>query len=142
MIIKWVLLGLLIVMLCAATYVRLAAIAAKHFEPRDMGLGLGEYMAAGGSLFVLPDVSDAQFQQLMDHILQTSRLSEVDTQIPATRIFIVRSWLWGFPDVIHVTRTADVLILDGRLVFGQSDFGVNRRRILGWLNAAGIDPLT
>lgn len=51
-----------------------------------------------------------------------------------------RSKLWGFPDHTTVGTQGDLLVIYGRLRFGQSDLGVNRARILAWLDAAG--PLT
>lgn len=142
MIIKWAAISALLGTVAASAYLRLAAIPAKHFEPRDYDTGLGEYTATGSSRFVLPAVPDAQYQRLMEQIVATPRVTEQGSTIPYTRVFIARSWLWGFPDVIHVTRTDGGLILDGHLVYGYSDMGVNRRRIMEWLKGAGIDPLT
>jgi uncharacterized protein (DUF1499 family) len=54
--------------------------------------------------------------------------------------FQTRSQFWGFPDHTTVAVTGDLLVINGRLRFGRSDFGVNKTRIEGWLAALG--PLT
>ncbi|WP_108816025.1 DUF1499 domain-containing protein [Loktanella sp. Alg231-35] len=51
-----------------------------------------------------------------------------------------RSKLWGFPDHTTIGTQGDLLIIHGRLRFGQSDLGVNKARIQAWLVALG--PLT
>jgi uncharacterized protein (DUF1499 family) len=54
--------------------------------------------------------------------------------------FETRSLLWGFPDYTSVTVADDLLVVYGRLRFGQSDLGVNKARVMGWLDSLG--PLT
>ena len=54
--------------------------------------------------------------------------------------FQTRSLVWGFPDHTTVAVEGDLLIAYGRLRFGRRDMGVNRARILGWIESLG--PLT
>lgn len=50
--------------------------------------------------------------------------------------FVARSAVFNFPDLITVQVGADsTLILWSRSVYGQSDFGVNRKRVAAWLAA-------
>ncbi|PWE37157.1 DUF1499 domain-containing protein [Pelagicola sp. LXJ1103] len=48
-----------------------------------------------------------------------------------------RSALWGFPDYTTLRGDGDLVEINSRLRFGQSDLGVNRARIKGWLEALG-----
>lgn len=54
--------------------------------------------------------------------------------------FQTRSRFWGFPDHTTVGVQGDLLVIYGRLRFGQSDLGVNRARVEEWLSTLG--PLT
>lgn len=55
-----------------------------------------------------------------------------------SRTYVQRSLLVGYPDVITVqfiakTDVSCSLAVYSRSQYGHSDFGVNRRRVLGWL---------
>ncbi len=54
--------------------------------------------------------------------------------------FQTRSLLWGFPDHTTVAVQGDLLVIYGRLRFGQSDMGVNKARVESWLET--LAPLT
>jgi hypothetical protein len=54
--------------------------------------------------------------------------------------FVTRSAFWGFPDYTTVAVRNDLLVINGRLRFGRSDMGVNKTRILAWLDQ--LAPLT
>ena len=57
--------------------------------------------------------------------------------------FVARSAVFNFPDLIAVQVTPDSgLILWSRSVYGEGDFGVNRKRLLAWLAAidAALPP--
>ena len=47
--------------------------------------------------------------------------------------YISRTRWIGFPDYTTVTLDDGILEVFGRLRFGRSDFGVNAKRIKGWL---------
>ncbi len=50
--------------------------------------------------------------------------------------FVARSAVFNFPDLIAVQVTPESrLILWSRSVYGRSDLGVNRKRLLAWLGA-------
>ena len=55
--------------------------------------------------------------------------------------FVARSSVFNFPDLIAVQVTPESrLILWSRSVYGRSDLGVNRKRLLAWLGALDADP--
>jgi uncharacterized protein (DUF1499 family) len=50
--------------------------------------------------------------------------------------FVARSAVFNFPDLIAVQVTPDrTLVLWSRSVYGQGDFGANRKRLQAWLAA-------
>lgn len=59
---------------------------------------------------------------------------------PSGRVtFVSHTALMGFPDYTTISAEGvdggTRLVFLGRLRFGRSDFGVNKRRILGWIKA-------
>lgn len=78
------------------------------------------------------------------------RLNDIALATPRTRslagsvedgliTYVSRSRVFGFPDYTTVqvapTESGSQITIYGRLRFGKSDFGVNRQRIQGWLQA-------
>ena len=49
--------------------------------------------------------------------------------------FVTRSRVFGFPDYTTARQNGDLLEIYARSRFGRSDFGVNRNRVTGWLDA-------
>ena len=50
--------------------------------------------------------------------------------------FVARSAVFNFPDLIAVQVNPDsTLVLWSRSVYGEGDFGVNRKRLQAWLTA-------
>ncbi|SLN43539.1 hypothetical protein TRL7639_02284 [Falsiruegeria litorea R37] len=47
--------------------------------------------------------------------------------------YISRTKVMGFPDYTTAQQDGDTLRIYGRLRFGRSDMGVNRKRVDGWL---------
>ncbi|WP_371059404.1 DUF1499 domain-containing protein [Rhodosalinus sp. 5P4] len=52
--------------------------------------------------------------------------------------YVSRSRVFGFPDYTTVALDGEDLVVHGRLRFGQSDLGVNKARVDGWLSKAGL----
>ncbi len=119
-------------------FVRLAPIGGKHFAPRIANADVGVVARAGGHRVVVPAPSAEQLASLMDTIAASPRTIEVESDVHNTRMFVHRSRMWGFPDVTHVTLINDLLIIDSHLVYGQSDLGVNKARIEGWLATVNL----
>ncbi len=110
----------------------------------------------------LPDVSGPGDVSSDDGFLSTRRitttpaevLAAVEEQALATprteklkgsvddgmMTFQTRSAVMGFPDHTTVAVRGDLLIMHGRLRFGRKDLGVNRARIVEWLQS--LDHLT
>ncbi|MFD3189705.1 DUF1499 domain-containing protein [Sedimentitalea sp. HM32M-2] len=49
--------------------------------------------------------------------------------------YVTRSAVIGFPDYTTVRQAGSTLTIYGRARFGRSDFGVNRDRVQGWIDA-------
>ncbi|MBV2361356.1 DUF1499 domain-containing protein [Thalassococcus sp. CAU 1522] len=81
------------------------------------------------------------FERLHGIILATPR-TELLAGSPAEgrATYVTRSQWMGFPDYTTVQFTDDHLELFSRLRFGQSDFGVNKARVEGWLAALETQP--
>lgn len=47
--------------------------------------------------------------------------------------YVTRSLVWGFPDYTTVLMADGKLEIYGRARFGQSDMGVNKARVDGWI---------
>jgi uncharacterized protein (DUF1499 family) len=57
--------------------------------------------------------------------------------------YVARSRVFNFPDVVEVkvapSGAGSTLVIYSASVYGESDFGVNRKRIEGWLAALDAD---
>lgn len=133
------LLPLLGLVIGAALYVRLAPIGADNLVAMPNTTVVGATPSLGGYRVVIPLPNETQLAQLRSAIRATARTTEHVNSTPEHQIFVTRSATWGFPDVTHVFERDGLLIVSGHLVFGRSDLGVNGRRIIGWLVAAGIE---
>lgn len=80
----------------------------------------------------------AEMARLHALILETPRTEVLAGSPEAGRVtYVTRSKWMGFPDYTTVQLDADVIELWARLRFGQSDLGVNRARVQGWLERLG-----
>nr|WP_198014585.1 DUF1499 domain-containing protein [Salipiger mucosus] len=74
------------------------------------------------------------FQELHRIILEEPRTEVLAGTPTEGRVTYVSRSLWmGFPDYTTVQQAEDHLELYARQRFGQSDLGVNRKRVEGWL---------
>lgn len=92
--------------------------------------------AAGGFTAVRPFEGDAddliaRITQIALATPRTQKLSDNPLQ------FVTRSRVVGFPDVTSVDIQGGVMMINAQLVYGKSDLGVNKARILDWLNRLG-----
>ncbi len=102
---------------------------------------LGDHPEEGGFTAVRK-VADAAapLRRLIAEIEATPRTGKLAGSAEAGEAsFVTRSLVWGFPDVTNVRAGADRVEIRGHLVIGKGDLGVNRRRIEGWLDRAGLD---
>ncbi len=94
-------------------------------------------LTAQGSFTIARDITDDA-----DNIL--ARLTKIALATPRTEIlsddplqFVTRSKAMGFPDITYAAIHDGRLVLHASLVFGRKDFGVNKARILDWLDRLG-----
>ena len=92
---------------------------------------------AGGVRRRIPG-DETTFEALHRIILETPRIEVLAGSPSEGRVtYITRSMWFGFPDYTTVQLEDDGLEIYGRLRFGQSDQGVNRARVEGWLDRIG-----
>ncbi len=131
---------LVVLVLVVMAYIRLAPSKVARWHRASDADDVGDYTEAGGFKAV------RQINAPSDVVL--SRLSDIARQTPRTQVlagsenadlitFITRSRIMGFPDYTTAVITDERLIVYGRLRFGRSDFGVNRLRVLAWLEQLG-----
>ena len=92
----------------------------------------GDHHFTGGFAVVREAVNAEQFQQLLDRVKATPR-TQLKVLSEGVYQAVTRSLIWGFPDVTVLQLDGDKLTVAGHLVIGRSDLGVNRERILSWL---------
>jgi len=123
----------LAVLVGLALYIRLAPSNAARWHR------MPEVVIAGdtpGEAFLVIEADEADFHRLHDIILQTARTHVLAGAVDAGMItYVTRSRVFGFPDYTTLRHRDGRIEIWGRLRFGRSDFGVNARRIDGWLQA-------
>ena len=129
---KWP--SLKIVFLAVAAFIilqlifRMWPLPAEAWRAGGMPAGMQSLVKPGGYYVISQEVTKANIETL---IRATPRI-KVLQQNPKF-VAVVRSAFWGFPDMIEVWKSDSGVHLRGNLVIGWSDYGTNRRRILGWL---------
>ncbi|MGJ8604662.1 MAG: DUF1499 domain-containing protein [Marivita sp.] len=104
-----------------------------HVDPKVTA----EQDLAGGVRRRIP-AQDGTFAALERIILATPRTEVLAGSVEEGKVtYITRSQWMGFPDYTTVMRNDSVLELHARLRFGQSDMGVNKARVDGWLARLG-----
>ncbi|MDU8910495.1 DUF1499 domain-containing protein [Aestuariicoccus sp. MJ-SS9] len=102
-----------------------------HVDPKvtadqDLAVGVRRRIGLGADTF----------ETLHQIILETPRTEVLAGGPEEGRATYVTRSLWlGFPDYTTVQQADDHLELYARLRFGQSDLGVNKARVEGWLTA-------
>ncbi|WP_037316069.1 DUF1499 domain-containing protein [Ruegeria halocynthiae] len=124
----WLLVVLIVV---GAGYIRLAPSDPEfwHVAPQVQA----DQDLEGGVLRVVETGPDGLAR--LDAIArETSRTTVLAGSVEDGMItYVTRSLVFGFPDYTTVQQDGDVLRIHGRLRFGESDLGVNRERVDGWL---------
>ena len=92
---------------------------------------------AGGYTHKAEGVSDAKYQELLTIIEAGQSTTRKAVDGPGV-VFQTRTKWVGFPDITRVIHDGGTLLIQGHLVYGRRDFGINKARIQGWLNAAGL----
>ncbi len=125
----------LIVAVVAAGYIRLApASPDKWHQPLDFEQSRD---LEHGVMRVI-DLGEGDAQRLDVIIRATPRTSVLFGGLAGGRVtYVTRSAVMGFPDYTTIERHGDTMRLYARLRFGASDFGVNKARVEGWIEALG-----
>ncbi|SLN18658.1 DUF1499 domain-containing protein [Pseudooctadecabacter jejudonensis] len=141
--IAYALIGLLGAILVALIYVRVAPTKPSHWHEVEVPLmAPGAYPSAGGHLIqrVVQGDGVQMMAQLDQIICATARTSVVAGTVEDNKTtYMTRTKICGFPDfttvrLMTVPDSDDCMLqVYGRLRFGQSDLGVNRKRIDGWM---------
>ncbi|MCZ4353615.1 DUF1499 domain-containing protein [Roseovarius aestuarii] len=147
-IVMWAMGLVALIMIGCAGWVRLAPVNVGRWHKASDVAGMGHSPADGGHVWRGGVAGDgrAEFKRL-DHIIRaTPRTRTIAGAVDAGMVsYETRSTFWGFPDYTTVslgggasgTDAKRYLEIYSRLRFGRSDFGVNRGRIAGWLQALG-----
>ncbi|WP_147124638.1 DUF1499 domain-containing protein [Shimia ponticola] len=131
-----VLILFVLLVLAAMAYVRFTPVADTAAGPRPAAALPGDYPSAGGfyavrTLAELPEDVLVKLDQVIMNGPRVMRRSGGPDNLPM--IYETRSRLWAFPDINTVWVEDGNLHLYANLVYGKSDLGANRARILGWL---------
>lgn len=124
-------------------YVRLAPTDVERWHQIATVNEPGDLVAPGGFRAARQINADgAEVLAALDRIASaTPRTRRIAGSVNDGMItYQTRSLIWGFPDHTTAAVQGDLLVVHGRLRFGQSDMGVNRARVTAWLDQLG--PLT
>ncbi len=135
---------LLMVALSGLVYIRLAPddVALVHVAPPSGATPDSPVIGQGSALFVADFNADPEqmWQMLQQVILSTPRTKYLAGSVKdGMMTFVTRSLVFGFPDYTTISVTQNEqgsrVTLFGRLRYGRSDFGVNAKRLRGWIKA-------
>lgn len=113
----------LVILVGAMAYIRLAPV---KFVAREFPSVVGEYPETGGFTAVVALSDRVNLASVEAAMLALPRTRKIKSDLPT---FVTRSRVFGFPDVTVLMVQDGTLVLSGHLVYGGSDFGVNRARI-------------
>ncbi len=135
---KLALFGLVAVMAAFLIYVRFGPEDVSVYHRIPVAGDVDDVQAIGG--FIARRDATASQASHLDKIIQNSPRTERISGSIEEGLVTYRSrtrWI-GFPDYINLAFGGGEIIIEGRLRFGRSDIGVNRKRIESWLEAAGL----
>ncbi|MEM6897242.1 MAG: DUF1499 domain-containing protein [Pseudomonadota bacterium] len=121
---------LLVLVLVAMAYVRFTPVDATSGVGRPDTRSVGDYLSEGG-FYAVREASSVDRAALEAAILDTPRARQL-----ADGVYVTRTAVWAFPDIIHVWEEDGALHVTSHLVYGRSDFAMNQERVLAWLAAA------
>lgn len=129
--------AVLLAVIGAAVFIRLAPVDAGKVMPAQEREAPGDYGLAGGHHAVrsLDTVDLGTLEARIAASPRTKRLSGSAHDLPM--VFVHRSVVWGFPDVTRVWVEEGNVHIYSHLIYGRSDMGVNRERMQGWLDGSG-----
>lgn len=126
----WILLCVIVV---ADGYVRLAPSDPKVWH-RPLKFNENKDLAGGVERVI--EGSPDDLARLDSIIRETPRTKVLAGRLDEGHLtYVTRSAVFGFPDYTTVQLTDGQIKIFGRLRFGRSDLGVNRKRVDRWLDA-------
>ncbi len=124
---------ILVLIVAGLAYIRLAPSDVERWH--DMPDFDSDQDLAGGVMRILDPVDQAQFADLVDVIQASDRVTHLAGSVADGKItFIARTKWMGFPDYVTLQWRNGRLRIYSRLRFGQSDLGVNGRRLQAWVS--------
>lgn len=148
---KYILTLIVFLIAIAVVWVRLAPFDSARFHTPVFPAAAGDYQGQNSFIAIreMTASSDEVIAALDEVIMQSPRTKRM-VGLPGMELitYETRSALMGFPDYTNVSiidrgavgNLTPLLAIRGKARFGQSDMGVNKARIEGWLEALG--PLT
>lgn len=148
---KYAIFGLLAAIVVAQSYIRLRPLNAEDFH-----IGLRSFDAdtiglSGDFQSYAVAAKSGDVATLLARIIEatprTQLLAGSLTQegLVSSATYVTRSGFWGFPDAttieVETTNLGATLRIYGRLIYGRSDFGVNKARLDGWIDQLYAAPL-
>lgn len=154
MALKYAVLAIIVLVVLVGLYVRFApvSVSAYHIEDVSAHLAAGRggnfSVGDGGDIAAVqsPVALEALGPRLSDLIVNSTprttllagSLSEGDSDRQVAT-FVTRSALVGYPDITTVQldriEGGTQVLMNGKQVYGLEDFGVNEKRMRGWLEA-------
>ncbi|MFQ6552066.1 DUF1499 domain-containing protein [Aestuariibius insulae] len=140
-----ILIVLILLVVPGMAYIRLAPTTEDAWHQRSDPGPAGDYPGTGSfrAVRVVED-PEAALTRLNQIALATPRTTRFAGRVEDRMItYETRSQIMGFPDytTIYIAQgegETDLLVLHGRLRFGQADMGVNEARIRDWLDQLGL----
>ena len=129
--------------LCALVYIRFAPTdPARWHQTREVReTGDQSTLASFRAVRRITEPAEDVLAAVKTVALQTDRTRLIAGDVDeGVMTFVTRSRFWGFPDYTTVYIQGDLIIVFGRLRFGNFDHDVNKARVQSWLAALG--PLT
>lgn len=119
-------------------YIRLAPLPEARLTARPGPMEVGQHDLKGGFKLVHPITIDER--AALAALAEVAQATVRTRAVPSARenhlqSFVTRSRIFGFPDITQVWVQDGSLHIHGHLVYGYSDLGVNRARILNWTEA-------
>ena len=144
---RGVLLALSLVVVVVLVLVRFMPADIERFHISAGAQTYGDYPSEGGHMVVrgISTTPDRILEVLNDVALATPRTTLLAGSVADNMLtYVTRSAVIGFPDYTTVEILADpetddpLLVMNARLRFGRSDFGVNQARVQRWLDELGL----
>lgn len=136
----------LLLVVAALAYIRLAPSDPARWHKAAAAEGVESISRKNGYIWrkALAGDGKAELQALVEAATGTARTSLLAGSVEERQItFVTRTLVMGFPDhttmgVYQAPSGETYIEAYGRLRFGNSDLGVNARRIKSWVADAGL----